>query len=142
MNEFLCSGRMTKDVEPNDSGKMARGTIAIDRPFPFNKDKDGNSVTDFLTLRFIGEKNVNRAAQYLVKGIKIIVRGVLCRDSWKDGDNWKELNYIIVNDWEFAESKNANGGGSSSTSSKPINSKSSDDDFMNINDTDDEEVPF
>lgn len=150
MNYFIGCGRLSRDIKANDSGKQAFATIAIDRPYPWNKNRDGDTITDFLELKFMGEKNVNRATQYLTKGTKIIIRATACRDSWKNNDgNFEERNYFIVDDWEFAESKRAaqeynNGGGNGNSNSNGNNSapKASVDDFMNVDDSDDDGVPF
>lgn len=134
MNNGTYIGRLSKNFAASQSGKSGLGTIAVDRPYPFNKDKDGNKVTDFLTIKIIGEDKVKRAAQYLKKGVKIAVIGVTCRDTEKDDQgNWKEYNYIMVIDWEFAESK---------ASSEAAPSSSDDTGFMNIPDDIDEELPF
>lgn len=137
MNIFVASGRLTKDAEMK--GKIANAVLACDRPFPFNKNKDGDKVTDFLNLKFIGEKNAERAEKYLHKGVKIELRGIVCRDNYKKDDEYKEYNYIIVEDWEFAESKNAAKSNDSSSASNPAN-----DAFMGMNDSsfDDSGIPF
>lgn len=110
MNAGHYIGRLSKDFAVSSSGKMGTGTVAVDRPFPFNKGKDGGKITDFLTIKIIGEEKTKRAEQYLRKGVKIAFSGITCRDTFKDDqDNWKEFNYIMVTDWEFAES---NGSGS------------------------------
>lgn len=133
MNSGNYLGRLTKDFEIK--GKVGMGTVAVDRPYPFNKDQDGKQVTDFLNIKIIGEKNVNRAADYLKKGTKIAFQGHTFRDTYKDKDgNWKESNYIMVTTWEFAESK---GNGSAAVpSAKPT------DNFMDIPQGIDEELPF
>jgi single-strand DNA-binding protein len=135
MNNGNYMGRMTNDFTLASSGKMGTGTIAIDRPFPFGKDKDGNQITDFLTLKVIGEDQAKRAEKYLLKGTKIAFTGITCRDTSKDdAGNWKEFNYIMVTGWEFAESKNAQ-------ASTPA-PKTDSDGFMNVPDGIDEELPF
>lgn len=134
MNNGCYMGRMSKDFTPSSSGKSGIGTVAIDRPYPFGKDADGNQITDFLTFKIIGEDKAKRAEQYLKKGTKIAFTGVTCRDTSKDDDgNWKEFNYIMVINWEFAESK-----GSGSESAPQVDQ----DGFMNIPDGIDEELPF
>lgn len=106
MNNGNYIGRLTKDFSVGGSGKIGTGTVAVDRPYPFDKDKDGNKVTDFLTIKIIGEDKVKRAEQYLKKGTKIGFNGITCRDTSKDdAGNWKEFNYIMVTGWEFVESK-------------------------------------
>ena len=131
MNFTLLSGRGTKDLNVASNGKTATWSFAVDRPYPFNKDQDGNKVTDFFALKFIGEKSVERAKQYLGKGVKVSVRGIACRDTWKDGNDYKEYNYIIVQEWEFSESKK------DGEAPAPMP-----DDFVSIPESDIEELPF
>ena len=137
MNNGSYIGRMTKDFTLSNSGKMGTGTVAVDRPFPHGKDQDGNQITDFLTIKIIGEDKAKRAEQYLLKGTKIGFSGITCRDTTKDGDDWKEYNYILCTGWEFAESKNSG----SKASSRPEPS-SAGDGFYNVADSIDEELPF
>lgn len=147
MNNFVCIGRLARDFKYSDNGKTATGSIAVSRPFPFHKDKDGNEVTDFFTLKFLGDKNVETCRKYLTKGSKICVRGIVCRDSWKDGDSWKEFNYIIVQEWEFCQSKaeseiDQHGQAANSSQGRTQQKPESSGDFMKIPDGIDETLPF
>ena len=103
MNITLISGRVTKEVTVK--GKTGTFTLANDRDYPFNKDQNGNKVTNFITCKVIGEKNVERAAQYLTKGTAIIVRGYYFRDTWKEDGAYKEFNYVLVEKWEWQAGK-------------------------------------
>ena len=107
MNNWSGILRVVKEVKAAENGKTGSTTGACARPFPFNKGRDGKEQTDFLNLKFIGEKNVDHAVKFLTKGVKIAAQGIVCRDAWKDGDDYKEYNYIIITAWEFCESKNA-----------------------------------
>ena len=139
MNNGNYIGRMTKDFSLSSSGKQGIGTVAVDRPFPFGKDQEGNQITDFLTIKIIGEDKAKRAEQYLLKGTKIGFTGITCKDTSNDGEgNWKEYNYILVTGWEFAESKSS----SSAAPGRPEPRNVDADGFMNIPDGIDEELPF
>lgn len=139
MNNGNYIGRMAKDFSLSSSGKQGVGTVAVDRPFPFGKDQDGKQITDFLTIKIIGEDKAKRAEQYLLKGTKIGFTGITCKDTSNDGEgNWKEYNYILVTGWEFAESKNS----SSAAPGRQETSNVDADGFMNIPDSIDEELPF
>lgn len=142
MNNGNYLGRLTKDFTLSQSGKMGTGTVAVDRPFPFGKNSEGNQITDFLIIKIIGEDKAKRAEQYLTKGTKIAFTGITCRDTSKDNEgNWKEFNYIMVTSWEFAESKSSNGSWQQPAHS-PYGQAGSDG-FMNIPDAvDDDELPF
>ena len=150
MNVVMLSGRLVRDIKPNESGKLANATLAVDRPYPFSKNRNGDRVSDFLMIKFIGEKNANSATQYLHKGVKINLRGIVCRDSWQESDGtWNEQNYIIVQDWEFCESKAASEQNANRSSSDDFSQPSaqrqqatpSNDDFMDVS-GDDDLVPF
>lgn len=133
MNHGGYTGRLTKDFE--SKGKTGMGTIAVARPYPYDKDKDGNKVTDFLTFKIIGEKQCSSAANYLKKGTSIEIQGITCRDSWKDKDgNWRESNYIMVTEWGFTQGNTKDNNAGSTVSN--IN------DFMSIPDGIDAELPF
>ena len=103
MNSVILSGFISKDFKPNETNKMGNSSIAVKRPYPFSKkDANGNEVPDYINLRFIGEKNVIRAAKWLVKGAAVTIEGVICRDTWKTTEGkWGENNYILVKSWEF-----------------------------------------
>ena len=100
MNISIISGRVSKEI--NVKGKTGYFTLANDRDYPFNKDQNGNKVSNFLTCKVIGEKNVERAEKWLKKGTAIIVTGHIFKDTWRDnqGQN-QEFNYILVEKWEF-----------------------------------------
>lgn len=135
MNKWIGIGRVCKDTELNTSGKVATNCIAVDRAL---KDKDGNKVTDFINLRWLGEKQAKFAQNYIQKGTKIGVSGSLCIDNYKkDGEN-KQFVYVMVQETEFCESKGAN----QQNNSRPKPSDAHDGDFMKIPDGIDDELPF
>lgn len=106
MNIVVLQGRLVKDTELNQSGKMAYNTIAVDRDM---KDANGNKQTDFINLKWLGDKKAQFAQKYLKKGTKITISGALNIDNYKDKDgNNKQSTSVIVNNNEFCESKGAN----------------------------------
>lgn len=132
MNKWIGIGRVCKDTELNTSGKVATNCIAVDRAL---KDKDGNKVTDFINLRWLGEKQAKFAQNYIQKGTKIGVSGSLCIDNYKkDGEN-KQFVYVMVQETEFCESKGANQQNNGGAKPNP-------DDFMSIPDGIENELPF
>lgn len=133
MNKWIGIGRTCKDTELNTSGKVATNCIAVDRAL---KDKDGNKVTDFINLRWLGEKQASFAQKYITKGMKVGVSGSLCIDNYKDKDgNSKQSVYVSVQDIDFCESKSEN---RQNTSVQ----RPSSDDFMSIADDIGGELPF
>lgn len=146
MNKVILMGRLTRDPEvrysQNESGGMAiaRYTLAVDRRFSRNNNND-EATADFIGCVAFGKAG-EFAEKYFRKGIKIAVSGRIQTGSYTNKDGVKVYTTeVIVDDQEFAESKNAgsDGGfaGNVSRPAAPIG-----DGFMNIPDGIDEELPF
>ena len=106
MNKTIVSGYLANNPNVNYNGKVGFMTIAVKRPYPYNLNQNGEKVTDFLTLKFIGEHKVDFARKYLSKGMRILVEGSTCRD--KDQSQDKEYNFIIVDNCQFMQKKSEN----------------------------------
>jgi single-strand DNA-binding protein len=140
-------GRLTRDPEVRysqgeNSLAIARYTLAVDRRFSRNND---DATADFIPCVVFGKAG-EFAEKYLRKGTKIAVSGRIQTGSYTNKEGAKVYTTeVIVEDQEFAESKNAGGGGGSDyagggNSGRPEPSAS--DGFMNIPDGIDEELPF
>ena len=169
MNKVVLMGRLTRDPEVRytqgeNSTCIARYTLAVDRRFSRNNNNDGQTA-DFIPCVAFG-KTGEFAEKYFRKGIKVAVSGRIQTGSYTNRDGVKVYTTdIIVDDQEFAESRNASqqGGGSSYSGnsyggggnsygggnnsygggqSGSAQSSGSIDGFMNIPDGIDEELPF
>ena len=154
MNKVILMGRLTRDPDIRVSSganqmTIARYTLAVDRRMA-RRDGDSNQQT----ADFIGcvafNKSAEFAERYLKKGTKVVVTGRIQTGSYqKDGQTIYTTD-VIVEDQEFAESKNAQSGSSATGSqgggyySRPQEGGSSaSDGFMNIPDgVEDEGLPF
>ena len=140
MNKVILMGRLTADPEVNYSAgenatAFGRYTLAVDRRFK----KDGDATADFIRCVTFG-KSAEFAKNYFHKGIKIAVEGRIQTGSYTNKDGQKVFTTdVIVENQEFAESKNASGGGTTTTQNS---NASVDDGFMNIPEGLDEELPF
>lgn len=140
-------GRLTRDPEVRYSqGKsessmaIARYTLAVDRRFSRGNDE---ATADFITCVAFGKAG-EFAEKYFRKGIKIAVAGRIQTGSYVNKDGVKVYTTeVIVDEQEFAESKNAGGGdGNYSGGNAGSTAPSASDGFMNIPDGIDEELPF
>ncbi len=147
-------GRLTRDPEVRytqgeNQMAIARYTLAVDRRF--NRGNDENTA-DFISCVAFG-KSGEFAEKYLRKGIKIAVTGRIQTGSYTNKDGVKVYTTeVVVEDQEFAESKNNNseggygnnsyGGGFGGGNSQPAAPMAAGDGFMNIPDGIDEELPF
>lgn len=145
MNKVILMGRLTRDPEirysQGDSATaVARFTLAVDRRFK----KQGEADADFISCVAFG-KTAEHAEKYYRQGLKIAVTGRIQTGSYTNKEGQKVYTTdVIVEESEFAESKNASGGGDSSYQpvSRPVPSAAAGDGFMNIPDGIDEELPF
>lgn len=162
MNKAILMGRLTRDPEirytqGDNPMCIARYTLAVDRRFNRNND-DGNNA-DFIPCICFG-KSAEFVEKYLLKGTKMAVTGRIQTGSYTNRDGVKVYTTeVVVEEQEFAESKNALSSGSGATSgntgadrredgsrsnSQQASAKTNDpmDGFMNIPDGIDEELPF
>lgn len=154
MNKVILMGRLTRDPEVRytqgeNQMAIARYTLAVDRRF--NRGNDENTA-DFISCVAFG-KSGEFAEKYLRKGIKIAVTGRIQTGSYTNKDGVKVYTTeVVVEDQEFAESKNNNseggygnnsyGGGFGGGNSQSAAPMAAGDGFMNIPDGIDEELPF
>lgn len=150
MNKVILMGRLTRDPEVRYSAgenatAVARYTLAVDRRFRRN---DGDANADFIGCVAFG-RQAEFAEKYFRQGIKIAITGRIQTGSYTNKDGVRVYTTdVVVEEQEFAESKNASGaaseGGYSAAPapSRPTPSAASGDGFMNIPDGIDEELPF
>ncbi|WP_289200976.1 single-stranded DNA-binding protein [Phocaeicola sartorii] len=158
MNKVILMGRLTRDPEVRYSQgasqtSVARFSVAVDRRFK----RDGEPDADFFNCTAFG-KQAEFIEKYLHKGTKIVLCGRVQNDNYtnKDGQMVYSVR-IMVDEIEFAESKNASGGGGDNYNNggsynngggyngggyNPPAASGAGDGFMNIPDGIEEELPF
>jgi single-strand DNA-binding protein len=111
MNKVILMGRLTRDPEVRYSQggsqmAIARFSIAVDRRFR----REGEPDADFFNCTAFG-KQAEFVERFLHKGTKIVTCGRIQNDNYtnKDGQMVYSVR-IMVDEIEFAESKNAQGG--------------------------------
>ena len=148
MNKVILMGRLTRDPDVRYSQgenplAIARYTLAVDRRFSRKDGGDGQQTADFISCKAFGRSG-EFAEKYFRKGTKICVTGRIETGSYTNKDGVKVYTTeVVVEDQEFAESKNSSQGDfsqpASSGSAAPVAAA---DGFMNIPDGIDEELPF
>ena len=109
MNKAILMGRLTRDPEVRYSQgdnqmAIARYTLAVDRRF--NRNNDENTA-DFIPCVAFGKAG-EFAERYFRKGTKIAVTGRIQTGSYTNKDGVKVYTTeVIVEEQEFAESKNS-----------------------------------
>ena len=140
MNKVIMIGRLTRDPEVSSSASgtaFARFSIAVDRRFK----REGEPDADFFNCTSFG-KQAEFVERYLKKGTKVVVSGRLQNNNYTNKDGQKVYDVrIMVEDIEFAESKNASSDGSY-TGGQSQGSAAGGNDFLNIPDGLVEELPF
>lgn len=151
MNKVILIGRLTRDPEVRYSAgenatAIARYTLAVDRRFK----QEGQQSADFISCIAFG-KGAEFAEKYFRQGIKIAITGRIQTGSYinKEGNKVYTTD-VVVEEQEFAESKNASGADRETRDEaalqqsgyKQSKMKMDEDGFMNIPDGIDEELPF
>lgn len=148
MNKVILMGRLTRDPDVRYSQgesatAIARFTLAVDRRFNRNNGDENNA--DFIGCVAFGRTG-EFVEKYLHKGTKVVASGRIQTGSYTNKDGVKVYTTdVVVEDVEFAESKNAsagNDGGYASGARQSAPVAPAGDGFMNIPDGIDEELPF
>ena len=145
MNKVILMGRLTRDPEVRYSQgennmAIARYTLAVDRRFQRNNEQSA----DFISCVAFG-RSAEFAEKWLKQGMKICITGRIQTGSYTNKDGAKVYTTdIVVEDQEFAESKNAaqTGGSDFSGGSRPTPSAASGEGFMSIPEGIEDELPF
>ena len=140
MNKIHLIGRLTKDAElqflPGNGTAVSKFTLAVNRP---RLDKNKPQEADFINCICFG-KRAEAIANFVQKGHLFSVSGRLQIKKYVDKDNQNRWSTdVLVEDFEFLQSKGGNNEGNSSQSSqnKP---DAFENEFMTPVDGD--EVPF
>ncbi|MCI8463938.1 MAG: single-stranded DNA-binding protein [Lachnospiraceae bacterium] len=159
MNKVILMGRLTRDPEVRYSQgasqtTVGRFSVAVDRRFK----REGEPDADFFNCTCFG-KQAEFVERYLHKGTKVVLCGRIQNDNYTNKDGQQVYNVrIMVDEIEFAESKNASGGGDGGYNNGGFGggynnggfagggnapaASGAGDGFMNIPDGIDEELPF
>ncbi|MBQ0112385.1 MAG: single-stranded DNA-binding protein [Bacteroidales bacterium] len=130
MNKAILVGRLTSEPEVRysqgeNATAIARFTLAVDRKYK----KEGQQDADFISCVEFG-KMAEFAQKYLHKGMKIAVEGRLQTGSYeKDGQKHYTTD-LVIESQEFCEKKSDG------------NAAPSNDGFMDLPDSIDDQVPF
>ncbi|MBQ2101436.1 MAG: single-stranded DNA-binding protein [Lachnospiraceae bacterium] len=157
MNKVILMGRLTRDPEVRYSQgasatAVARFSIAVDRRFK----REGEPDADFFNCTCFGKQG-EFVEKYLHKGTKVVLSGRIQNDNYTNKDGQQVYGTrIMVDEIEFAESKNAAGSGDNGYNGGNYGNNNNNyggnrsqaapsgagDGFMNIPDGIDEELPF
>ena len=148
MNRVILMGRLTRDPDirysqSGDNMAIARFTLAVDRRGKKSENGSDQQTADFISCVCFG-KTAEFADKYLRQGTKIAVTGRIQTGSYTNRDGQKVYTTdVVLDDIEFAESKNAQSSDASAyrAPSRPEPSAAGEG-FMNIPDGIDEELPF
>lgn len=152
MNKVILMGRLTRDPEVRYSQgersmAIARYTLAVDRRGRRDATGDNSQQTaDFISCVAF-DRAGEFAEKYFRQGMRVLISGRIQTGSYINRDGVKVYTTdIVVEDQEFADSKNSSGdsmGGGFQPASRPAPSMAASDGFMNIPDgVEDEGLPF
>ena len=112
MNKVILMGRLTRDAEVRysqggASTAVARFSLAVDRRF---KREGDDQTADFINCVAFG-KLAEHVEKYYRKGLKTALTGRIQTRNYTNREGQKVyVTEVVVEELEFAESKNASGG--------------------------------
>ena len=159
MNKHIGMGRLTRDPEvrysPQANGEqlcVARFSLAIDRKFT-RKNAENEVNADFFNYTAFG-KQAEFIEKYCRQGTKLLIASRVENDNYtnKNGEKVYSVKFV-VEEVEFAESKNASGNGTQdagnagmantgNTSKLPDDVPDSNDGFINVPPGLENDLPF
>ena len=150
MNKVVLMGRLTRNPEVRysqgqngEQNAIARYTLAVDRRFKREGDEQN---ADFISCVAFGKQG-EFAEKYLKQGTKIAITGRIQTGSYTNKDGQKVYTTdVVIEEQEFAESKNASGGNSGGNAAPagnpPAQESAPNDGFMNIPAGIENDLPF
>lgn len=142
MNKFICMGRLSTDVEyrtSNTGSTVARFNFAVNRRFK----KEGEPDADFFTCVAFGKIAETFQKCNVGKGTKLLLEAEVRNNNYEK-DGVKHYNtQIVVNTFEFCESKASSGEEYAPTPTQPASSSMPvQDDINGFMPIDDDDLPF
>lgn len=146
MNKVILMGRLTRDPDirysqGENSLAIARFTLAVDRRF--KREGSNDQTADFISCVAFG-RTAEFCERYTHQGTKLVVEGRIQTGSYTNKDGNKVYTTeVVVENTEFAESKNSSSEGNYTSTARPEPINAAGDGFMNIPDgVEDEGLPF
>lgn len=107
MNKIILMGRLTRDPEVRytqgeNPAAVARYSLAVDRKFKH----EGGVTTDFFNIVAFGNR-ADFSEKYLRKGMKMLIAGRVQTGYYNKDEVKMPFFEVVVEEQEFAESKNA-----------------------------------
>ena len=131
MNKVILMGRLTRDPDlryAQSGTAIASISLAVNRRYK----QEGQPEADFFNCSAFG-KTAEFCEKYLKKGTKVVIEGEMQNNNYTDKNGNEVRSFrVFVQSIEFAESK-SNGNNASGDPS---------DDFVNVPEVTDENLPF
>lgn len=142
MNHVVLMGRLVRDPDTRQSSgenpiSITRYTLAVERRVAKKEQGSNQQTTDFINCTSFGKAG-DFAKKYFTKGMRVLIAGKLQTRSYTNKDGQKvNVTEVIVDEQEFADSKNNASGGNPQP--RPADNS---DEFVNATSNTDDSLPF
>lgn len=155
MNKVILLGRLARDPEVRYTQSaeplaVCSFAVAVDRPYSKNR-QEGEPTADFINCVCFGKRGEN-INQYFRKGNRIAVTGRIQTRNYTDQQgNKRYVTEVIVDDFEFVESKSERAASTDGASSygqysapvqASVNNQAPDGFLFTDDSADDSDLPF
>ncbi|MBR7132985.1 MAG: single-stranded DNA-binding protein [Clostridia bacterium] len=140
-NLVVLTGRLTADPElkttPNGTS-VTRFSIAVDRRYRSGEDRQ----TDFINI-VAWRQSAEFITKYFKKGNLIGIEGSIQTRNYEDKNGNKRTAFeVVVNNAQFVESKRDSAGPADAAAAPASFSNASANDFADLGDASDDDLPF
>lgn len=142
INHIILEGRIIKNAELKTAGTSIVTCFTIANNQSYKKNGEWVNKTCFVDCNVWGEYG-NIMRQYLNKGQKLTVEGILEQNNWEGSDGKKRNSYRInVKNISIQWEKKENNSNQPNKDFEPINPIPAEEHSMDFPQTDKEEIPF
>lgn len=142
INLIILEGRIVKNAELKTAGTSIVTSFTIANDQSYKKNGEWVNKACFVDCNVWGEYG-NTMRQYLNKGQKLTVEGILEQNNWEDSDNKKRSSYRInVKNISIQWEKKENNSNQPNKGFEPINPTPAEGHSLDFPQTDKEEIPF
>lgn len=92
----VVGGRLTRDAELNESGKVLRFSVASN--YPVKNGDSWDEDVSFFECKILGERRAGAMEEYLTQGRAVVVHGALRQERWENQEGDKRSKVVILAD--------------------------------------------
>jgi single-strand DNA-binding protein len=100
----VVAGNITRDGELNESGKVVKFSVAVNRREKEQGGEEYGEVVHYFDVKVIGNR-ASGLAPYLTKGLKVTVQGELQNERWETDGQKRSAVLVLAREVVLGDSR-------------------------------------